>query len=86
MRGHYAVGFRRVGNREEGGEGSAWMARVGAPARQFCHASIEEGMNHEKHEIHERHEMTEGTKWRKEYEPRMDTNGHQWIRRGGGSI
>ena len=28
MRGHYAVGFRRVGNREERGEGSArgWRA------------------------------------------------------------
>ena len=48
------------------------MARVGAPARQFCHASIEEGMNHEwtpmdtngheeagrlfNHENHENHE------------------------------
>ena len=31
VRGHYAVGFRRVGRREEGGEGSAGMARVGAP-------------------------------------------------------
>ena len=30
------------------------MARVSAPARQFCHASIEEGMNHENHEKHER--------------------------------
>ena len=32
--------FFVTGNREEGGEGSAGMERVGAPARQFCHASI----------------------------------------------
>ena len=31
MRGHYAVGFRWVGSREENGEGSAWLARLGAP-------------------------------------------------------
>ena len=29
------------------GEGSAWMARLSAPARRFRRASIEEGMNHE---------------------------------------
>ena len=31
VRGHYAVGFRWVESREENGEGSAWLARVGAP-------------------------------------------------------
>ena len=47
----------KVGRREKKGEGSAWMARLGAPARRFRHASIEKeegGGNHEKHEIHER--------------------------------
>ena len=34
MRGHYAVGFRWVGSREENGEGSARLARVGAPLRR----------------------------------------------------
>ena len=31
VRGHYAVGFRWVGSRGKNGEGSAWLARVGAP-------------------------------------------------------
>ena len=30
----------KVESREKRGEGSAWMARVGAPARQFCRASL----------------------------------------------
>ena len=31
----------KVGRREEGKEGSAWMARLSAPARRFRHASHE---------------------------------------------
>ncbi len=31
MRGHFAVGYRHVGKREKGEEGSAWLARLGAP-------------------------------------------------------
>ncbi len=31
MRGHFAVGYRHVGNREKGEESSAWLARLGAP-------------------------------------------------------
>ena len=34
MRGHYAVGFRWVESREKKGEGSAWLARLGAPLRR----------------------------------------------------
>ena len=71
------------------------MARVGAPARQFCHASIEEGMNHGKHEIHERHEMTMagnsldhegtrmGTKRRREYLTTKSTKSTKETRRWG---
>ena len=51
MRGHFAVGFRQVVRREKKVEGSAWLARLGAPARQNRRAYNEEGMNHEKHEI-----------------------------------
>ena len=47
MRGHFAVGFRQVGRREKRVEGSAWMARVGAPARSFRRASTEEGRREE---------------------------------------
>ena len=40
-RGNSAVRpFEKVGRWEEGGEGSAWVARVGAPARQSRRASI----------------------------------------------
>ena len=41
------------------------MARLGAPARRFRRAYVEEGMNHEIHEIHER--------WNN-----RTTNGHEW--------
>ena len=58
----------KVEIREKNGEGSAWLARLGAPARQNRRASVEEGMNHEIHEIHERGII----------EPRMDTNGHEY--------
>ena len=40
MRGHYAVGFRQVVRRERRVEGSAWLARLGAPARRFRRASL----------------------------------------------
>ena len=43
VRGHYAVGFRWVGSREENGEGSAWMARVGAPRAAIPPCVPEEG-------------------------------------------
>ncbi len=55
----------KVGSREKKGEGSAWMARLGAPARRFRRASIEK-------------ERT--TKDTKNSEPRMDTNAHEWIK------
>ena len=41
------------------------MARLGAPARRFRRAYVEEGMNHEIHEIHER--------WNN-----RTTNRHEW--------
>ena len=44
MRGHFAVGLQRREEGEEGKEGSAWMARLSAPARRFRHASYEEGV------------------------------------------
>ena len=53
-----------VESREKKVEGSAWLARLSAPARRFRRASIEEGMNHE---IHER-------------DSNRTTNGHEWTR------
>ena len=51
----------KVVSREERGEGSAWLARLSAPARRFRRASIEEG----NHEIHERdnNRTTNGHEW-----------------------
>ena len=70
-----AKGMGQVENREKKVEGSAWLARVGAPARQNRRACIEERMNHEIHEIHERRNN-------------RTTNGHEWTRisffKGGG--
>ena len=43
----------KVESREEGGEGSAWLARLGAPARRFRRASPEVEMNHVIHETGE---------------------------------
>ena len=48
-----AKGMGQVENREKKVESSAWLARLGAPARQNRRACIEERMNHEIHEIHE---------------------------------
>ena len=41
---------RKVGSREKKGEGSAWMARLGAPARRFRRASIEKERTTNGHE------------------------------------
>ncbi len=41
---------RKVGSREKKGEGSAWMARLGAPARRFRCASIEKERTTNGHE------------------------------------
>ena len=38
---HECTRMEQVESREEGGEGSAWLARVGAPARRFRRASPE---------------------------------------------
>ena len=40
----------KVGSREKKGEGSAWMARLGAPARRFRRASIEKERTTNGHE------------------------------------
>ena len=55
----------KVESREKKVESSAWLARLGAPARQNRRAYIEAGMNHETHEKHERGNN-------------RTTNGHEW--------
>ena len=83
----------KVGSREKKGEGSAWMARLGAPARRFRRASIEKerttnghewtrkgtnGLNHERHERHEKLRTTNGHEWtRKESRGLLN---HEWAR------
>ena len=84
----------KVGSRERKGEGSAWMARLGAPARRFRRASIEKerttnghewtrkgtnGLNHERHERHEKLRTTNGHEWIKPRKTRKTQN-HEWIR------
>ena len=56
----------KVGSREKKGEGSAWMARLGAPARRFRRASIE------------KERTTNGHEWaRKESRGLLN---HEWAR------
>ncbi len=84
----------KVGSREKKGEGSAWTARLGAPARRFRRASIEKerttnghewtrkgtnGLNHERHERHEKLRTTNGHEWIKPRKTRKTQN-HEWTR------
>ena len=59
----------KVGSREKKGEGSAWMARLGAPARRFSRASIE------------KERTTNGHEWIKPRKTRKTQN-HEWTRMG----
>ena len=58
----------KVGSREKKGEGSAWMARLGAPARRFRRASIE------------KERTTNGHEWIKPRKTRKTQN-HEWTRK-----
>ena len=57
----------KVGNREEGGEGSAWLARLGAPLWENRRAIIGKGEPRN----------TRNTRKRKN----RTTNGHEWTRK-----
>ena len=62
----------KVGSREKKGEGSAWMARLGAPARRFRRASIEKERTTNGHEWARK---TQNHEW-----TRMGMNGHEKLR------
>ena len=68
----------KVGSREKKGEGSAWMARLGAPARRFRRASIEKERTTNGHEWARMDQTTKDTKDTKKL---RTTNGHEWTRK-----
>ena len=80
----------KVGSREKKGEGSAWMARLGAPARRFRRASIEKERTTNGHEWARKTQNHEWTRMytnglnherHERHEKLRTTNGHEWARK-----